>query len=638
MIGNLDEYAPCICGSGKKYRFCCKDRMNAFMHGESWGEFAQRSPEEDDEWKRIVVKVNELIKQESPVEASEMLKDNMNYDMENSSLLCFLLGRCLKRNGQYKSAFELLINAIRRCHRLDACTLALLAELHYQMGNESMAMNAVLIAANLNELDPISAPLICEVMSLLKMHKNIIDFLLSFDYERYEGRSSILLHYLGAAAANIGDKKMALFFLKLVEGGISYQFAKETLASLEKGEEPSGMYGNWPYPIPENLIEEMRLTLVNPSMRNTYWFAELCRHLIELRQTDEDVSLLAMIDHPRATEILKRILEWPLAMEKTKNMAQAIVDRQFIIYNTMGNETKLGVPTLDEMIQKMDNNSEDDEYDDNDEFDSKNGNGVFLSMINNKFSDYDKPRVIDEDDLIKNGISPVGYPKVIDNSCRHCRIDISNPVFDKFFETYKNICSGRYKAEEVIEKLLGLLKDAPKADVISNMLAYSLRMLGRNEEAEQVLLRIIEENPSYLFAQSTLLDLYRDTKEAEKGVRLIESTVIPEEINQNLVISYWCSAARFCMAMWQEDIAEEYLKKAEYIDYDDHMCEMTRGFIEKYKKIRPAMHKFLQEMMPNCKIDEVKMISPDELLDKDTKFIKITVTEEQLKTILDNAE
>ena len=630
MTERLNEHAPCICGSGKEYHLCCKERMDTFTRGENWGELVPLTPEKDTECDEIILGSEKLYAQHGPDGMLKVLFERMGgYDSEGFCQSCFTFGNCLKRHGQYKLALEFVEKAVRECHGLNAATIALLAELRYQAEDERMSRNTILIAADMKEQDIVSLSMISEVMSLLKMHRELLDYLSKFNLNEYEENKYLLLHYLGIAYANNGDIQKAIETLKQVKGGSTFQFMAQIIEALETNSQPIGIYGDWPYPAPMNLMEESIMGMGEPRLRNTYWYAEFFRTYLEIGQADTTISQLALCKHPHAIEILEKALEWPYATKTTKRMAKAILDKQFSIEEGSENRNILDLPVI-----KIANEDAEDYEDDNERHDS----GFYLNLPYAPSRKNFWTRIIDEADLIKNGISPIGFPKVLDITHKYDRTNMIEPATQEFLYSKNGIQGQLTSPKGALRKMKDFLKVSPQSDSISNMLALMLHHLGRNKEAEEILLKVIGENPCFLFAQSSLLDLYRDTKQDEKGLKLIESTVIPDEIHPNLVISFWCAAARFHTTIWQEVIAMEYLKKAEYIDYDNELCQMTREFIAKHSKIKPAMQKYLQKIMPNCIITECDMIDINAPFDKNIPFVKINVTEAQLKKILEEAE
>lgn len=277
----MDPYKPCPCGSGKKFKFCCRGK----------GSGVDRAPELNE-------RAQDLMHAGRYEEAEALMRRAIEGwpkfapARNNLALLYWVQGR-----------FEEAIETLRAAEPGNVFAAALGAELTFLTGTAEEIQAAYERLEGMEPLDPCALGKKIEALSWRRMHDAVL--------RAVEGarcpRHNDMYYFAGVAAANLGELERARAYLRRVERDSPlFDRARRTLDRLDKG--PGTLHGEFDYFQPMDYLPaavlERLIKMTTAGAKEV--ITDLALWQINLGE-DEGVRILAEIDSPRAIELLKRL-------------------------------------------------------------------------------------------------------------------------------------------------------------------------------------------------------------------------------------------------------------------------------------------------------------------------------------------
>ena len=319
MLGNkINPYAPCYCGSGKKYRFCCQHRIF---------EPLAMDPMTSRKGKKFHYQGYELMMERKFEEAIPLFKKSIELNpdvpnpVNNLALCCFML-------GNLDEALKIQRDFLKKSFALPAFGLANLSMFLYFNDEEAAAANALYIAASQDHISLEAALKICEMFARLHLYQDLFEFALSNPH----ADASEMSFWTGCAAANAGNTDLAIEYLGRVDSDDpQFELAERYLELLEKGERPVSFRGDWPMLVPSDfylgrLLKDDK-TLSNPVLKHR-WVIDLVESVLnDPKQKDKKPALDVLKDnpHPEAAAFLKKLVSGSFGSDELRRYASAIL-------------------------------------------------------------------------------------------------------------------------------------------------------------------------------------------------------------------------------------------------------------------------------------------------------------------------
>ena len=234
----IDPYAPCYCGSGKKYRFCCQNRTFDVSVGSSLTADEKRY----EKAKQLHAKGYALMSEHKYEEAIEQFKRSLELrpdvpnPVNNLALCHFIL-------GNVDEAMAVQRDYLKKNHFLPSFGLANLSMFLYFKDETAAAVNTLYIAASQDIVGRDAALKICEIFARLHHYKDLYDFIFS----RPDVDEPDFAFFAGVAAVNVGDAGHAVEYLRRVpDHDPKIVIARDFLKHLKAGTRPQSLRGDWP--------------------------------------------------------------------------------------------------------------------------------------------------------------------------------------------------------------------------------------------------------------------------------------------------------------------------------------------------------------------------------------------------------
>ena len=315
-------YAPCPCGSGKKFKFCClelvRDRlpdhptqaevtMEVRTAIQPFGLVNDIDPIEDREAIKLMQRGIEKRKAEHLDEALRLFRQSRElqpklYTSWNNEAVC-LWG--LKR---YDEALKAQQDGQALTGEVNSFGWAQLAEFQYFFDRDAESAASLARAMAIPPISEDVATKVCAALALQKRHADLLEYASKSGFDQ----SPWVAFYAGTAAMNTGDRTTAGRLLKLAQdAGIRPPLPENALLDIEdREEEADAPFGEWPYftlhsyeagPFVERTLEE-RLS----GCKNV--LCDLLEFMLANRSTTkkEVLESLKGLRGPRA----KRLREW----------------------------------------------------------------------------------------------------------------------------------------------------------------------------------------------------------------------------------------------------------------------------------------------------------------------------------------
>ena len=506
MASNPQEvYRPCHCGSGKKYKFCCRDRERDRARSSSEREVAITAP---DGTPAIVP---------APVAAFLAFKEGEE-----------LLGEGLfhKAMGRFRDAIRLepkeppfyndlalaqflageIEDAARTCEQVlrDVApdnVFSLASLVHYYLvlgrGEDAIAMSDRLRKHSPHEETGLVKK--CEALARMRDHGAVLEAA-EAGLERFPKAGGVAF-FAGAAAANLGDRDRARRHLRRARRDeIHGDRAREYERLLEKGGAPRTIEGDWPYLessewVSERLIERIK---GDETARRYPGLVDALVAFIndETERAGLSIELLGIIGTPRAAEVLRKIA-----------------------FGTFGPD---GIRT--QALMALQQTGAIDEQGSHRVWQDGQWREIVLTSF----------------EVTEEAGSP--FPAEHDKALKRMLAALR---------------SRKWKRALRIGE--GLRSKAPDSPMIHHNLAIARQMLGRVDEAESLLRRAIDLDPTYIFAPASLILLLLERERVDEAEKVLQGVRVPPKVHPHAYAHYLGATAELALARGKTDLLESTL-------------------------------------------------------------------------------
>lgn len=519
-MNNEDLYKPCPCGSGKKYKFCChvKRRESAasrpplrVLSGSDGDEYADFV--DDPEWMSVAPELIDASRRDSDKGFKLMKKNHFRqampwfrkalervpvvYTPANNLALCLFV------TGDLDEAIAVQEQNLEDSPLPNPFGLANLATFYWIRGDEKAAKDYIEEAMSLPFPSVDTCIKICEVLARLKRHQAILDVADSSIY----GDHSDVSFFSGVAAANLGKKGRAKEDLRRV--GIGYHkadMARRYLQHLQERSTPQTVLGDWPYLLAFEICPQVLVEAEMKADEKGWCKRRILVQFTEalLNESADDpvkmLGLLAYATHPDANIILWTIVNGSFGPDALRGRALSMLQER-------------GEVKADQPIEML-----------------VNGKRTSVQSVGMKLN----PEIRFGGDL------PVHLEKIYTKAIQDAQK--RNPNWKKVGEAY----------QEVIREL-------PEFYPARYNYATTLMQRERYAEAEPILRELTEQHPGYLFATSTLLQLYMMQQREAEAESLFMSVKMPEETHPSAMISWLAAQYLYLDRKGEYDAADQCL-------------------------------------------------------------------------------
>ncbi|RPI21937.1 MAG: tetratricopeptide repeat protein, partial [Acidobacteria bacterium] len=527
QLQDIDVYAPCYCGSGEKYKFCClkKDRQaqtggTARTWDDPWRDLGGgRRPIVLDleEGERLNAEGMRLLDLQRFAEAERSFRAAIAaaplVPAAHNNLAVVVFNQ-----GRIDEAIHIQETILREVPIENVFGLSNLVQLYLTAGRPGDAEAVAKDAQRMRPRDAGALTKQCEALARLGRHREILNAV-----ERYNGDShGLVSYYAGMAAANLALFDQALDHLRRVRRGeILGTRAAKYVSLIKAGRGPDTIEGNWPYFEPQDIMpRDVFERLVQEAdqggpakarlLTNPVVVDMVAAFLNQSRGAGRDsdlVELLGRMDHPRAVDLLKRIAE-----------------------GTFGSDD-LRLSALRTLVNKG-------------VWDSKSPHKMWLrgDWVDVKSQ--------------QNEITPEAA---------------SVPLPEGLYPLYEaaTVAARRGRWEEAEKLWREILAQAPTLHPAYHNLAVALVQQGRKAEAETHLRKAMEIDPSYVFAPCTLSCLYLGEGRVAEARALLDTVILPDTVHPEAMAAYCTTQTQAATAEGDMEKAVGWLDMANKVDPDN---------------------------------------------------------------------
>lgn len=465
-VGN--PYAPCPCGSGQKFKFCCMKKVRERQRELARETAARMGP--DGEFDRLLERAVPLLNSGRGREAAEILEKlrrmapMVPQTYNNLALAHFV-------EGDVEKAIELAEEVDRVVDPGNVFALGNLIHFHLMLGKTAEAHALTNRMRTLSGRDEFAYFKKCEAFARLRLHEDVLATALRGIPRAQECRDA-LAFFAGVAAANLGRYAEAEKYLRGIEDEAHVARAQRYLDLLERRKSPATLDGDWPY------------------LEVHHWapagFLERCKKEDEARRWPGLVEALVCVlndtngDEHAAIETL-RWLKTPGSIAVLRRIA----------FGTFGsNDTRMkAVLSLREAGAISDGEPVKIWH---------NGEWRSVSVHQEEVGGAPQPQ----------------FPEELRERMGEMLAAIKGKEFEK------------------AEKLgRALFEKAPDSPQILHNLAQSLRGLGKRDESAALLRRAMEVDPTYLYAPASLALMLIEDGQVEEARESLKKVRTPTPSN-----------------------------------------------------------------------------------------------------------
>ena len=495
-------YAPCPCGSGKKFKFCCfekvrdelydgvglddvaakvKDRFAPFTDDPGVDPVADRAAIDAACCGKMALMNHEFAESIRHFREARTACPNMlsAWDSEVTGLWCI---------GEYEAALETARASLATSNGGSVFGLAQMAEIEYFLGDDTAYEKHVEEAVGKGRPASVNAAVkVCEALALSRKHEDIFDYAL-----RYGAKNSTeLSFYAATAAANLGKRQDAQRFVDVASECDRKNVLVETLAmALDETEkwvpEAPDPLGDWQYfaleDYPAQDFVGKAIAERLPAHRNV--ICDVAEMLLAEHSIDKAAALeaLAAYDGGRVSDLRRFLAE--------TNDFDDILAGEYERFPTSGNEIAMQRTLLDFGF----------------------GPVVLNGRARNEGSLTDLPEAA-----------------AFDKSVRELASADLKP--------------GTPRWEEIREFFHALHEKYPDRPACGTNYANMLREDGKIAEADAVLARMRDANPKSVYAAATAIRfaLYDDCE--ERAATIIRTFRLPGRVHPT-TYEFWLNAKK----------------------------------------------------------------------------------------------
>ena len=516
-------YELCACGSGRKYKFCCRP--------------LDREARKRDKYYADNIIIGDLDgAQEMGDKAMRLMsrghfEDALKYFEEAINLFPANpaghnnLAYCRFLHGDLEQATRGQKRANAGLPLPNPFGMVQLAYFYWVAGREVEARRQLELARPHARDTASTLSIMCKVLALFKQHQDVIE--VADDYPEPELETC---WYAGVAAANLGDFDKALEYLGKSEKVPSLRSrARKMIRRLKRGEAPDSVEGDWPCFSFEEIVGRVYLKrmqgyldenrLDEYPLRNSPAMVEAIVAMLNEDQKNsmEWLGLLSRFTHGRAVEVLIKIAEGTFG----------------------GDDLRLAAMRL--LIER----------------------GVW------KADEYRKLWINGEWQEVRQQTYGVN-PDLPASSC-----SMLSHLEQPFEEAIELGYRGKWKKAEA--RWRKLRQEQPGFPPFHYNLAIAVMQQGRMDEAEECLSKVMELEPNYLFAQSLLALINMQRGKIEEARRILDDIEVPKELHPTTLASYFTAQIQVCVAESDFESALHWLYVAKSIvPGDPNVVKLSR--------------------------------------------------------------
>lgn len=498
-------YAPCPCGSGKKFKFCHFDVVRGQLTGtptqsdvtmavrkamQPFGMVNDVDPIEDRESIRVMFAA---MKDRDAGRMADALAGFRKARERTPKLMTAWNNEamCLWYMGRFDEAVVRQEEGLARSADANAYGWAQLATMDHCLGRDSARDLALDRAKAIKPISADAAVKVCEALALAARHRALLDYALGSGFADTPGMALLS----GIAAANCGRSEKALELLRSVPDGDRHaDRARDIAAEVAAGrKETVSPLGTWPYFQPETYFG---MFLVPDALKkHAAEHRNILCDLVEMMSAagkmtdDEAVDVLAVAGGPRAGALLD-------AIQKRMPLPKKSDGKTF---------RKRGAP--------------------NEDFDPNDPN------------------------LTRHFIS-----------CTSFEDNPMSPADDKAFQRASRAVNTSRPGTKTFEKgrqgLEGLLERYPDYHRLEFNYAVALMRDGEHDEAIRRFEKIVAEHPDYAFARSALLDTAVLDGDFARAKELVTGYRLPARVHPLEIQNWYQAVLRYAEATDAKDDAK----------------------------------------------------------------------------------
>jgi tetratricopeptide (TPR) repeat protein len=539
-----DPYAPCRCGSGKKYKFCClaPDRR-----------LKREVPPPSSAIERVgsqdVVFLDMETSENLNTEGMALLDAGRYAEAEPKFLAAIKAAPMVPapRNnlalvtfiqGDIEKAIRIQEQAVRDCPVESLFGLASLAQLYLAAGRAAEAEALANDLARRQQRDPSALAKTCEIFARLRRHQAILDAAEA----SARLQDDLVCFYAGIAAANLGQYERAAAYLRRVDPrSPARDRAGKCARLIAAGKGPETIEGNWPYftageilppPVLSRSIsaaeqsESLRTKLLDNAM-----LAEALGAMLNDGAGDPQTVLqcLGHVNHPRAVELLRKIAEGTFGSDELRLAASQELQRKGVWKDEEPHQIWL--------------------------------RGQWTPVVSRTFS-----------------VSPEAVSA-----------ELARELHPLYGEALLTARRGKWrKAEELWRRLIAA---APRFHPGYHNLAAALLPQGRNDEAEALMRKAMELDPKYVFAPCSLAVLCVHQGRIAEARDLLKSVFLQDVVHPDALSAYFAAQCEVALAEGDVEAAASCLDMARKNNPDSPHVKALRkhmavpGFLADLKRM-----------------------------------------------------
>ncbi len=499
-----DPYSPCPCGSGKKYKFCCRapDRRDMRTFPASLGAEVDGKPiivadlAEGEALQERGLRAMHAGRYEEATrlfEASIRCAEFVPNPHNNLALMRYVTGDLA---GARREA-ELVAQSL---DPENLFALGLLVQFDLFEGRRDEARRIAERMVPLPLRTEYFAVRKAEAFARLRWHERVLDTV-SEGLTIAEEQAPTLAWFAGVALANLGRYAEAAERLRGVPGSSPRaDRAKRYLSLLERNLGPGSLGGDWPYLvmaewISPGLVDRARR---EDRVRRAPGMVDAVRASLEDDPDNDDaIDMLEKIDTEEARALLRLIAHGTFGTDRFRLAALAAL-------------RELG-----------------------------EGDGPQAFWTQGEWRE--------------TGIHSMELTE-----------EAATPLPEEMRDEMRQMLEAMHARDLPRAEGIGrdLLARAPQALSVLSNLGSTVWNLGKEEEAERCILKALEIDPSYLIARAALVEMRLQQKRVDDACRLVREVVLPSRVHPAAYAQYLHAVA--LLALEQDDL-EGYEHAAEWV-------------------------------------------------------------------------
>jgi len=517
-MDTVNPYDPCLCGSGKKYKFCCYQKVRDLpLERFSTHWVAAEPPPETDIFASLKApalaesmllnsKGLRLLAAADYEGAIELFRKAMLPGLEDFYTPSNNLALCLYVTGRLAEAIRVQSQSLKDSSFPNPFGLANLSTFHYIAGEEALSRQCLDDALKLKMPSADACVKVCEALARFKRHQNILDVA---DASPYRSNPDVCF-FTGVAAANLGDLARAKMDLsRQKESHFKAEIIRRYRAHLREGTAPHTVLGDWPYlysqeVIPRDLLEFEFLDN-KKDWRDRRLVLDICEVFCNEKPSAaaEALDMLENIIHPDVIPFLWKIANGSFGPDEFR--IKALTQLQHSGAVTPGQEVEVLIKG-------------------------------------------EKKKVILSGTRLNPDFRFGGeLPKKLGLLYEKAVLDAQKKRPD-------------WAAQKKIYHRI--MQEAPDYYPARFNYAVSLLHQGHRDEAEGILRTLIKEQPDYLFAWANLLHILISKDCLAEAEELIKKAPIPEETHPHALVAWLVAKTLFYKKTEDEDSTADTIASA----------------------------------------------------------------------------